>query len=626
MDYTFSKMKKSIYSIGIMLTLSIAVSAQSVVRMSDLWRINDGEENPIYDLKQVYGKNPKDTWNKACYLIERSQTELNDTSLWLFAEIYINDTVCADSMVAVYAARIYEEDEAHLEQAVRIPFRDSIAELDKLIVQLKEYEISSKKIKDDALYSELVRYENHHSITDSERKIISKRKVPEGFTEKILLPKKENFQKKISAAVPAHKHFSYKDVFTDWPKKKITIRYPNPLCIDNFFNGTFPFPYYSIASEEQQSIGWEWANVDSMTRATDYFVEPLEYLYHPLHPQYRFIRDYREDFGYLAYNDKGVLVRVGNITSLDDYTLNNLSSRILLEICKREFLANKYNINSASKNDIMALKLILGITNNIDAEYNRCKKMVDDANAELMRAYAEKNYGRYRKAESMASDATLKMLKYELKKKNDVAEGYIDRLRAEHKNDLSRLYKIERVDNTTFTFYYLNDKMECGCIAQIKWRNKAPYEALYEIKLLPCKPIQFRKLNKEDVSFDLNTTAPTASDQWAESKTTTYIIINGVSRIEGTSTKYGFSLSGRKAISLPKPNYTGNQEGKIVVQIWVNRSGDVVRVECPAKGSTINNGDIINIVKDAARKARFNADGNAPEGQTGTITFVFKRN
>ena len=619
-------MKKSIYSLGFLLTLSIAVSAQSVVRMSDLWRINDGGENPIYDLKQVYGKSPKDTWSKACYLIERSQTEPNDTSLWLFAEIYINDTVYADSMVAVYAARMYEEAEAYLEQTVRVPFRDSIAELDKLIVQLEEYEISGKKIKDDLLYSKLVQYENHHNITDKERKTISKRKVPEGFTEKILLPKKENFQKKISSAIPVHKHFSYKDVFTDWPKKKITIRYPNPLCIDNFFNGTFPLSYYSISSEEQQSVGWEWADIDSMTRATDYFVETLEYLYHPSHPQYRFIRDYREDFGYMAYNDKGVLVRVGNITSLDDYTLNNLSSRIILEICKRDFLANKYNINSASKNDIMALKLILGITNNIDAEYNRCRKMVDDANAELMRAYAEKNYGRYRKAKSMAGDATLKMLKYELKKINDVAEGYIDRLRAEHKNDLSHLYKIERVNNTTFTFYYLNDKMECGCIAQIKWHNKAPYEALYEIKLLPCKPIQFRKLDKEDVPFDLNTTAPSANDQWTESKTTIYEIKNGVSRREETSTKYGFSLSGRKAISLPKPNYTGNQEGKIVVQIWVNRRGDVVRVECPAKGSTIINAEMINVAKEAAHKARFNADGNAPEEQRGTITFVFKLN
>lgn len=618
-------MKKASCFLGLMLVLSFAVSAQSVVRMSDLWRIYDGKEYPIYDLKQIYGENPKDTWNKACYLVERSQTELNDTSLWLFAEIYINDTVGADSMVAAYAAQIYVEDEARLEQTVRVPFRDSITGLDRLMGQLMEYEINGKKIKDDSLYIKLAQYENHQNITDKERKTIIKRKVPEGFTEKILMPKKEYFQKIIAAAVPVKKHFSYRDVFTDWPQKKIIIRYPNPLCIDNFFNGTFPLSCNPISCEVQQSIGWEWAKVDSMASATDYFVEPLEYLYHPSYPQYRFIRDYREDFGYIAYNDIGVLIRVGNITSLDDYSLSNLSDRILLETCKRDFLANKYNINTASKNDIMALKLILGITNNIDADYSRCKKMTDDANAELMRAYAEKNYGRYRKAKSMAGDAAFKMLKYELKKVNEVARSYVDRLKAEHKNDLSHLYKIERVNNTTFNFFFLNDKMECGCVAQIIWHNKKPYEAMYEVKLLPCNPIKFRKLDKGDIDVDVNSTTPTASNQWEESKTINVEIKNGVSRREEKSTKYGYSLGGRKAISLPKPNYSGNQEGKIVAKIWVNQSGDVVRVECPSTGSTISDGEIINVAKEAARKARFNADGNAPEEQIGTISFVFKR-
>lgn len=265
------------------------------------------------------------------------------------------------------------------------------------------------------------------------------------------------------------------------------------------------------------------------------------------------MRDYREDFEYIAYDDKGVIVRVGNITSLDDYTLNNLSDRILLETCKRDFLANKYNINTASKNDIISLKLILGITDKIDDDYNRCKKMVDDSNAELMSAYAEQNYGKYRKAKNMADDAALKLLKYELKKVNEVAENYIDRLKEEHRNDLSHLYKVERVNNTTFNFHFLNDKMECGCVAQIIWHNEKPYKALCEVKLLPCETIKFRKLDKGDVNVDVNATTPTASNQWAESKTVNLEVKNGVSRRDEKNTKYGYSLSGRKAISLPKP-------------------------------------------------------------------------
>ncbi len=85
----------------------------------------------------------------------------------------------------------------------------------------------------------------------------------------------------------------------------------------------------------------------------------------------------------------------------------------------------------------------------------------------------------------------------------------------------------------------------------------------------------------------------------------------------------GYSLRGRTAISLPLPQYNSNVQGKIVVKIWVDRSGNVIKAECPEKGSSIIDAKLVNAAKDSALKAKFNADPNAPEAQIGSITYIF---
>ncbi len=85
-----------------------------------------------------------------------------------------------------------------------------------------------------------------------------------------------------------------------------------------------------------------------------------------------------------------------------------------------------------------------------------------------------------------------------------------------------------------------------------------------------------------------------------------------------------FSLKGRSAVSLPKPEYNSNQQGKIVVRIWVDQQGKVTRVEAPWKESTITTGALVDQAKAAAKRARFNTSSTAPEEQIGTITYIFK--
>jgi TonB family protein len=90
----------------------------------------------------------------------------------------------------------------------------------------------------------------------------------------------------------------------------------------------------------------------------------------------------------------------------------------------------------------------------------------------------------------------------------------------------------------------------------------------------------------------------------------------------GNGTNY--SLAGRTSVALPRPEYSSNNQGTVVVQIWVDRQGKVTRAEYQPKGSNTSDGYLVKQAISAARKARFNADAAAPDEQKGTITYIFK--
>ncbi len=91
----------------------------------------------------------------------------------------------------------------------------------------------------------------------------------------------------------------------------------------------------------------------------------------------------------------------------------------------------------------------------------------------------------------------------------------------------------------------------------------------------------------------------------------------------GSGNGTGYSLGGRGAKKLERPNEDFNEEGHIVVDIWVNREGKVVRAEIATKGTDIVNSQMRNKAKNAALQSKFAADPNAPDEQKGTITYTF---
>lgn len=94
----------------------------------------------------------------------------------------------------------------------------------------------------------------------------------------------------------------------------------------------------------------------------------------------------------------------------------------------------------------------------------------------------------------------------------------------------------------------------------------------------------------------------------------------------GIGNGVSFSLDGRTAQLLPKPDFLGNEDGKVVVLVTVDKSGKVTKAEPGAKGSNTANPELLAAAKKAALQARFNVDDNAPAFQTGTITYRFVLN
>ena len=88
----------------------------------------------------------------------------------------------------------------------------------------------------------------------------------------------------------------------------------------------------------------------------------------------------------------------------------------------------------------------------------------------------------------------------------------------------------------------------------------------------------------------------------------------------------GFDLAGRTLVgSLPRPVYSANESGKVVIQITVDAAGRVTSATYRAAGSTTNAGVLVNAAIKAARQARF-SPSETQDIQTGTITYIFKMN
>lgn len=84
-----------------------------------------------------------------------------------------------------------------------------------------------------------------------------------------------------------------------------------------------------------------------------------------------------------------------------------------------------------------------------------------------------------------------------------------------------------------------------------------------------------------------------------------------------------YNLAGRNAVFKPKEQPDCQEEGVVVVQIRVDRSGKVISAVPGFKGTTNTAQCLMKPAKEAALKTKWNPDANAPAMQTGTIIYKF---
>ncbi len=91
----------------------------------------------------------------------------------------------------------------------------------------------------------------------------------------------------------------------------------------------------------------------------------------------------------------------------------------------------------------------------------------------------------------------------------------------------------------------------------------------------------------------------------------------------GSGSGGNYRLSGRNALSKPKQNPNCEEEGTVVVEIYVNKQGRVIKADPCKRGTTNSASCLCKAAKKAALNTKWNADNNAPNTQKGKIIYRF---
>lgn len=84
-----------------------------------------------------------------------------------------------------------------------------------------------------------------------------------------------------------------------------------------------------------------------------------------------------------------------------------------------------------------------------------------------------------------------------------------------------------------------------------------------------------------------------------------------------------YNLSGRNALKKPIEQPDCEEEGTVVVTIWVDKAGRVIKAIPGAKGTTNTAKCLLEPARLAAMKTTWNAASDAPKEQKGTIIYKF---
>ena len=92
----------------------------------------------------------------------------------------------------------------------------------------------------------------------------------------------------------------------------------------------------------------------------------------------------------------------------------------------------------------------------------------------------------------------------------------------------------------------------------------------------------------------------------------------------GSGNGGNLQMAQRNFVSPPKVSDSHQSAGRVVVEIHVDRQGNVISATAGAKGTTISDNGLLQKCQNACLNAKLNALETAQDTQIGYVTFVFK--
>lgn len=94
----------------------------------------------------------------------------------------------------------------------------------------------------------------------------------------------------------------------------------------------------------------------------------------------------------------------------------------------------------------------------------------------------------------------------------------------------------------------------------------------------------------------------------------------------GSGNGGNLNMDQRSFVSRPSVSDDNRQSGKIVVDIEVDKEGNVTKATAGGRGTTISDGVLLKKCEDAVKNSKLNSLDTAPDTQIGKVVFVFKVN
>lgn len=96
----------------------------------------------------------------------------------------------------------------------------------------------------------------------------------------------------------------------------------------------------------------------------------------------------------------------------------------------------------------------------------------------------------------------------------------------------------------------------------------------------------------------------------------------------GTGSGGNYRLGNRQALSRPTPTYDSRDQGRVVVKVYVDRRGNVIRAEAGVDipgdiATNVFSAQLFERAKQAALATKWQGDANAVEEQIGYIVYYF---